>query len=85
MARQSDRAWFVVDDDHGLGVLGPRKTGHLVRHHTPASLTAEWDQADIHTKRQLYRDHGPVLMRAVAPERTEEVLAQLLRGEPVTL
>lgn len=85
VAVKSDRAWFVVDDDYGLGVLGPRRTGHLVVHDVPASLTAEWGRADIARKRELYRDHASLLMRAVAPDRAEGVLAKLLCGESVDL
>ncbi len=85
VARKSDRAWFVVDDNYGLGVLGPRKTGHLVHHDIPAGLADSWERADIDAKRELYREHGPVLMRAVAPDRAEEVLVRLCRGEPVEL
>ncbi|OFW64646.1 MAG: hypothetical protein A2135_03960 [Actinobacteria bacterium RBG_16_67_15] len=85
VARRSDRAWFVVDDDFGLGVLGPRKTGHLVAHEVPAELADRWDRSDIDTKRELYREHGHLLMRAVSPGRADEVLGRLLRNEPVEL
>lgn len=81
----SGRAWLVIDDDFGLGVLGPQGTSHLIRHDVPASVAEAWDRADITTKRELLRDHGPQVMRVVSPKRAPEVLAGLLSGASVAL
>ncbi|MBI5156600.1 MAG: hypothetical protein HZA58_01155 [Acidimicrobiia bacterium] len=85
VAMPSDRAWFVVDDDYGLGVLGPLKTGHLIRHVLPAELARRWARADIDGKRDLLRDHGPQLMRLVEPARVGGLLASVMAGTAVEL
>ena len=85
VASASSRAWFVVDDDYGLGVIGPKNTGHLVGHDIPSELAARWRGADITTKRELFREHGSQLMRLVSPDRAEKLLTQLVQGEDVTL
>jgi len=84
-ATASDRAWFVVDDDYGLGVMGPRKTGRLVHHGLAPELAERWGRANITTKRELFKEHGPQLMRLVSPDRAEEILTRLVRGEEVSL
>lgn len=85
VALPSGRAWFVVDDDYGLGVLGPKNTGHLIRQDTPAALAAQWRRADIDAKRELLRESGAQLMRAVPAERVGDMMARLIRNEPVDL
>jgi len=84
-ALASDRAWFVVDDDYGLGVLGPRRTGHLVRHEIPAALAAAWSRADIDGKRELLREHGPAVMRVVEPGSAMAVVGAVVAGESAAI
>lgn len=84
-ALTNDRAWFVVDDDFGLGLLGPRNTAHLIRHELPTELARRWAGADLEGKRDLLRDHGPQVMRVVEPARVADLLARLVAGTTVDL
>jgi hypothetical protein len=81
----SDRAWFVVGSDFGLGVLGPRGTGRLVRHSVAPDLEAAWRRGDLDARRELFRESGATLMRLVAPEQAESIVATLAKRESVAI
>jgi len=85
VASTSGRAWFVVDSDFGLGVLGPAQTSRLVQDSVPPEVVTRWNTADIESKRELLRDCGKALMRAIPAERFDELFSAILRNEPVTL
>lgn len=84
-ASSGDRAWFVVDSDYGLGVLGPKNSFPLVDDGIDAALASAWESASLEGKRELFAAHGHVLLRVIPEDRAEAVVSRLLLKQPVRL
>lgn len=84
-ASSGDRAWFVVDSDYGLGVLGPKNSFPLVDDGIDATLASAWASASLEGKRELFKTSGRQLLRVIAADRTETVVSRLLLNQPVRL
>jgi hypothetical protein len=76
VALQTDRAWFVIDTDSGIGVLCPQKSSQLIIDNLDLSIMLAWNRAgqDIIVKRELYELHHMGLMRAVSENFLYSVL-----------
>lgn len=79
-AAQGERAWFVVDTDFGLGVLGPEGTKSRISDVAPAELLRDWSAADLEGRRELLRTDGATIMRALPVAVATNLLSRIFRS-----
>lgn len=79
-AARGERAWFVVDTDFGLGVLGPEGTKSRISDVAPAELLREWNAADLEGRRALLRTDGATIMRALPSAVATNLLSRIFRS-----
>jgi hypothetical protein len=77
-AKTVNREWFVLDSDHGLGVLGPETN-------TKQSLINSVDlelleKSELENLKQFY-ENSRQYMRGIAPSRFQEALKRIRSGE----
>jgi hypothetical protein len=80
-----DRAWFVVDSDFGIGVVGPEGSGHLVADTVAPGLRDAWRTASLDEKRRFLEGDRSRVFRPVAGNQVVGVIQRVLQGEPVRL
>lgn len=85
IAIRGDRAWFVLDSDFGLGVLGPRNSFEIIEDSIDASLSSAWKLADLEHKRALFKASGRELMRVISPDKIDGALRMLMGRQPFNL
>lgn len=85
VAIKGDRAWFVLDADFGLGILGPKNSFRIVEDAVDASLSSAWELADLESKRALFKTSGRELMRVISPDKIDEALRMLTGKQPFKL
>lgn len=85
IAIRGNRAWFVLDSDFGLGILGPTNSFETVEDSVDASLSSAWELADLENKRALFKTNGRELMRVIPPDRIDRALRMLMRRQPFNL
>lgn len=70
-ACRSNRAWFVVDTDFGVGIMGPAHTHGCILDLINPALVERWEHSDIAGKRDLLKSDGSALMRVIRPDQFE--------------
>lgn len=85
VAVRGNRAWFVIDSDFGLGVLGPKNSAGIIDDAIDASLASAWKISDMQKKRELLKTNGRELMRVISPDKMGVVLDRLLDNKPFML
>jgi hypothetical protein len=81
----SERAWFVVDADYGLGVLGPKGSARLIVDPFSLDLEVTWRGSDHASRRELLEARGRELLRVLPAALSETVVARIIGQEPVRL
>jgi len=79
----TDRAWFVIDTDFGLGVIGPQGSARCIVDECPEELVTRWTAASIEHKRDLLQSSGRELLRVVSVGVAIPLLERLMAGETV--
>ncbi len=84
-ASQTDRAWFVINADFGIGILAPRKTSNLLK---GGDLYARFKWALLGDKRKrerlLSRD-APKIFRLIDEKGFYDVFSKLFHNQLVIL
>ena len=80
VALKTNRAWFVIDADLGVGILGPANTSHMILDSLDQTIENAWEIAGLDEKRELYRNNGKALMRVIDENFFYEILIKLLNS-----
>jgi hypothetical protein len=79
-ATAGSRAWFVVDGDFGLGVLGPRGSAAKVHDRIDAETESLWREANPQARRDLLATSGRALLRVAPAELAEDLVSRIIGG-----
>jgi hypothetical protein len=78
VASTTDRAWFVINADFGLGIIGPKGTSENIKDTVQALLKSRWALADVEKKRELFKHHGVELMRVISVDDMDALIDAIL-------
>ena len=84
LALQLNRAWFVVDADFGVGVMGPRNTAKLIKDDINFFLKTKWRLSSIKKKKEIYKKNSYKIMRSIKIEKFNEVFKNILGNKKFT-
>jgi|GEM_PF-2370837 hypothetical protein len=76
----TDRAWFVINTDFGLGIIGPKGTSPTIKDVVNPLLKSHWENADLAQKRDLFKQHGIELMRVLSLNNMDAALDAVINN-----
>ena len=83
--KANSRAWFIIDSDFGIGVIGPENSSHLVSDKVLPETVANWFSISAQGKRRLLESENLEIFRPVHPSNVRHALERVIAGKPVSL
>ncbi len=82
---QNTRAWFIIDSDFGIGVMGPENSAHLISDAVTSDEVANWFALSTEARRELLKNENLNLFRPVHADRVAQLMKAVIAGQTVSV